>query len=207
MQNCEKCLAPSDQFFDSDLERQFESGKRKLRICRDCRMNELHSSIQSTNVISAALAREKLDMLTLSDGKFFNLEAAPLIELKKTIFGDESLNEIEKLQKWTEVCAERIVAFNEKVREIDQTKFELIQRKAAWANELRIYAENVRKEIRQKIAESDAQYQQVTPKVKPVVKPKKNDLFERMAQMISMEQGIPIETARLRLKQNKDLMG
>ena len=139
-----------------------------------------------------------IDSLTDS-GKFFNLECLTLVELKKAIMSSE-LSEVEKAQKWTEVIAERILAFNQKIREIDESKFETVQRKQAYVNEWRTYGEQARKEIREKIKESDSQYQPVVQKVKATVKSLKNDPFERMAQMIAMSASITIEAARARLK-------
>lgn len=150
--------------------------------------------------LTGTLNKEKLMIDSLTDsGKFFNLECLTLVELKKAIMSSE-LSEVEKAQKWTEVIAERILAFNQKIREIDESKFETVQRKQAYVNEWRTYGEQARKEIREKIKESDSQYQPVVQKVKATVKSLKNDPFERMAQMIAMSASITIEAARARLK-------
>lgn len=195
--NCQRC--------SKETEKAFKSLKNELYLCWDCKNDELQLALQSVNGLnsaSASLLREESDMHGVkTTGDIFNLEAQTLSELKRLIYSDETLSEQERIQKYHEAIAARIMKFNELIRQKDDEKFEIVQQKTAAMNELRSYGNQVRDEIREKIKENDANYQPAKIEIKPKIKAKKNDPFEQMAQIIALSNGISIEAARLRLKE------
>lgn len=208
---CGKCgeLKPCDYF-----------KKIKAVLCSHCAalaagFDGLKETPVLTNYVSPAdRLKEDLSQIT-APGSLFNSKMIALIELKKSIWADETIPQDEKhfyyQKRITEIYEHLSKVVFDKEKEITKIQTELLDPKAellAIGKEFRDYGSELRAEIREKIRQSDLAY-----KPEPVKKPVKTDSvkkssakktpMDRLIEALALSQGIDKDKARILLESGK----
>jgi len=141
----------------------------------------------------------KIDASIRSERDFYNAATIPIIELKKSIDSDSSI--INKTNRFIEILTERYEHLSsvliERRGELYQTEMELSVTK----NSLDQFANELSKEIRERIKVADAHY---VPPIKAAVKPrvsvkKESSPYDRVIKAIMQLHNITETEARLML--------
>jgi hypothetical protein len=188
-----------------------------LLLCVDCftthekQLKEEITSAQDYINPIIAKARE-LDMNMSTAGYFFNADTVSHKEIKDAIDNDDTIPNEDKKNRFFQEMVRRfesfqadIVAFDDAIHNATKAKEERVERQLAIANTLRTYGNEVRKEIRDKIRESDSFYKpiEVTKKISsPKVKKVSVSPFERMAEQVSLNKNITLAEAKRQLIEN-----
>lgn len=134
---------------------------------------------------------------------YFNAETEPIVELEKKIMSDESIGTIQQRQyKLAEEVKARFVNFQKVLFDITELQLAVtsyMRKDQHYLNEL---ATKLRTEEREKLHLQDINYNPTAPvKPKKVSNvPKTNDPMERLAEQYAKNLRIPIEQARIMVK-------
>ena len=160
---CEACGAPRKCDIFGDLK-----NPKAMLLCDSCADKERKANddvlVRTKTLIDVA---RSIDDTITYNGDVFNAKTIALIELKRALDSDESLSVEERKYKFHELLAERYSKLKKVVFQLDKKKEDLTIEQLVIAKNLRSYGDDVRKEIREKIAQADANY---APPIKRVIK-------------------------------------
>ncbi len=141
---------------------------KTMLLCEECTRKEIaaNDNVLSRTKILADAAR--IDDSITYNADFFNAKTVALIELKKVIDADTSLNEQEKKYAFQETIAQRYEKLKKVVFALDKKKEELVVEQLVIAKNLRSFGDSIRKDIRERIATADSNY---APPIKKLIKP------------------------------------
>ncbi len=175
--SCRECNRPSIDHGDKaqcescdfvgDCELHTNSG---MLLCWPCRDKHISALIASTNE-TARITRAVKEQMIRYTGDFYNAKTQAIIDLKKEIDDDETIEDKVK------TFQERLTALRENLQEVifeaDKTKYEASLEVMAIDKTLRDFGNDLRKEIRERLRNSDSQYKPDVPKPKlEVLKPR-----------------------------------
>lgn len=146
----------------------------------------------------------QIDSSIRYNGDFYNAATIAIVELKKAIDNNSEIPAEEKNLVFQKELADRYYKLSQAVFELDSEKFKLVTEQLAIHNTLRDFGNDLRKEARERIRESDILYQPVAPKkIEKVVKREKKDPFETMVKAFAELHKITETEARIRLRDGK----
>ena len=172
---------------------------KAMLLCEKCirKEEEANSVVIARTQLSVVEKAREIDSAIRLNGDFFNAETISLAAIQQEVMRDDSLTEPQKIARVQTLVIERIERFTPIIRKLDDKKHQLATQQHARLEFLRNFGSQLREEIRERIKQSDANYQ---PHKKPVVpkvaKPKAVTPFDRIAQNLATRKGISIEAAR-----------
>jgi len=167
---------------------------KTMLLCIDCTNKEIKANdevIERTKIWQDAA---KIDDSITYNGDFFNAKTVAIIELKRSIDEDASIEPDKKKFKFMELLAARYAKFSKVAFLLEKKTDEIKLEKLAIAKSLRSFGDSLRKDIREQIAIADSNYAPpiVKKPVRAVVKPleKKSAIDMLIDKMMLMDSGI-----------------
>jgi hypothetical protein len=189
--HCAKCSKWSEKLYESE---SLPDGEKLCWPCKDWEVGQLIARVDKTAEQNALIkdAISTKELVFSSD--IFNNKMQTIIDLKKSIDGDESIGD-------KELAFQN--AIFERYKHFKAIAFDANNELLALGRQIREFGEATRNEIRSKIVEHDASYQPEKPKIPVKIKgAAKVSPFERMVQTFAATTGKTIEEARKILNAN-----
>lgn len=187
---CDACpnIGPVELFGDA-------KDPKSMVLCKSC-LDKEYNVAKKMSEKTEELARKIDDKITIV-GDFFNAETISHVDVKKSIFADESFTEQQKIEKYQQFLLSRFEKFNAVVQQLDKKKFELVSKQQAIKKTLIELGNELKAEIREKIRASDSSYAPLNiPKPKADRTIAKKSPMDRVIEAYASMHGVSIEEAK-----------
>ena len=195
---CESCNAVAEcEIYADNILQCWDCKDKNIQVLID-KTEASAIERRATNKLAAEVERIGMDGLKFS-GDFYNLQLQTFAEMSASIKSDETIPIDQKEYVFQKMVSDRIITINLRVNVLDEEKRQILTERLAGVNALREFGGKIRDEIRNKLKESDANYQPIINAdaiAKSIRKNVVKSPFERAAEALAIAGNITLEQAR-----------